>query len=402
MGPATAHPSLRRTRARGAIVCLVLFGCSRLAGVDYDTARGREGDASDERAPTDVPPPKLPKLVAGGYQTAFLTGDGVASWWGSFNWGARPFTTLPAASRPIQPFRELSEITDIAASDMHACVLAEGGRAFCIGRPEKGERGVGWPGASKVPVAIDGVIGARRIFGGSAGGCASNIGRLTCWGAEAIAASSPIDIPDIEAPEDVAISDQHACALERGTVKCWGDNGRGQLGRGSRAGGHHPEKVVLPGPASAITANRYSSCAIVSGNVYCWGARFYPGSSLSTDTDNLLPVRVSLAEPVVSMAIAGHACVVTTSGSVWCWGADLWGATGHPPDNDKQGFETPARVEGAPADAISVAVGFAHTCAVTQRGRVSCWGMVEFGMLGHDTPESKLRGWDAPGYVEGL
>jgi len=66
----------------------------------------------------------------------------------------------------------------------------------------------------------------------------------------------------------------HYCALRTdGTVWCWGSNGRGELGNGTRAASATPTKVDLPEPVAEVLAGRQRTCVRFksSGNVTCWG-----------------------------------------------------------------------------------------------------------------------------------
>lgn len=393
MRPARSHGFVRLGVAASIVTA---FGCSQLAGVDYSDAYARDGGRPEPL------PAERPKLVANGYQTALLTREGTTKWWGSTN-PPGPAKAVLSSARPIEPFGELTDLHDVATSDTHTCVLTNDGRVFCLGKTDRASRGFGWPTSSKAAAPIEGIDVARRIFGGAGGACASlRDSRLTCWGDDTIADRATREVPGVVAPDDVAIGEHHACALERGTVKCWGDNGRGQLGRGSRAGGLAPHPVSLPGPASIVTAGELSSCAIVQGDLYCWGARLYPRPGSATDTDHLLPTRVALAESIASVSVFGHACAVGRSGRVWCWGSNDWAATGHAPDLAKEGFAEPLQVDGAPVDAVEVVVGRGFSCVRTRSERVNCWGFAEFGSLGRETAHSKTTGWEMPGYAEGL
>jgi alpha-tubulin suppressor-like RCC1 family protein len=105
----------------------------------------------------------------------------------------------------------------------------------------------------------------------------------------------------------------------------------------------------------------------------------------------LSPVRaenILTDAPVVRELAAGgaHACAVyNTSGSVYCWGLNDQGQLG---TGDLTNRNRPNMAVGgllAGKKAVSVAAGFAHTCAVTDGGAVYCWGAGDKGQLGNGT-----------------
>lgn len=78
-------------------------------------------------------------------------------------------------------------------------------------------------------------------------------------------------------------------------------------------------------------------------------------------------------EPKVT-AISALNCTTCAvrDGSVWCWGANDYGQLGKDPSAPNDG--TPWRVSPAGVRFRDVAVGTTHACAVTDDGRVYCWG----------------------------
>jgi alpha-tubulin suppressor-like RCC1 family protein len=75
-----------------------------------------------------------------------------------------------------------------------------------------------------------------------------------------------------------------------------------------------------------------------------------------------------------------HSCALTTGGSVWCWGANERGQLG---DGTTGARSSPVRVD-LPGPASAVAAGRNHGCAVVERA-VFCWGANSRGQLGDGT-----------------
>src|SRR5664280_2794775 len=71
----------------------------------------------------------------------------------------------------------------------------------------------------------------------------------------------------------VAAGFSHTCALLiGGTIKCWGDNGFGELGNGSTTSSSVPVPVSGITNATAVSAGADFTCALLAGGtVQCWG-----------------------------------------------------------------------------------------------------------------------------------
>lgn len=89
-----------------------------------------------------------------------------------------------------------------------------------------------------------------------------------------------------------------------------------------------------------------------------------------------------------------HTCGVTTKGSVYCWGANTNGQLG---DNSKTGRTSPVLVQGLTGVA-KVSAGANHTCAVTETGAAYCWGQGNAGQIGDNAVADRM----VPVAVSGL
>jgi len=124
-------------------------------------------------------------------------------------------------------------------------------------------------------------------------------GELKCWGRNSFGVlgtgdsrdygGSPQSLPLVSLPtvrlgeyavqEVAASSNEHACALSDGSVKCWGGNSKGQLGledtisRGEEATdlGNALEVVNLGVGAVQVCVGQEHSCALLKDlTVKCW------------------------------------------------------------------------------------------------------------------------------------
>ena len=70
-----------------------------------------------------------------------------------------------------------------------------------------------------------------------------------------------------------------------------------------------------------------------------------------------------------------------------CWGDNTNGQLG---DNSTMQRLTPVSVSGLASGVVAIAAGQSHTCAVTTRARVKCWGLNTNGQLGDNTITQRL------------
>jgi alpha-tubulin suppressor-like RCC1 family protein len=187
---------------------------------------------------------------------------------------------------------------------------------------------------------------------------------------------------------------EHSCArLVDGTVWCWGNDTRDELGVTAE-----PligtESLVpalltgLPNEIEAIGAFAAHTCVRAAGRLQCWG--WNESGALGAGP----PPPASSAEPLVVAMPPGpvgdfggggfiflggaHTCAVLGS-DLYCWGRGLSGevGTGTSPFTP---ITVPSRVNLS--DVTRVAGGTVHTCAVAA-GAVHCWGGNERGRLGN-------------------
>lgn len=238
--------------------------------------------------------------------------------------------------------------------------------------------------------------------------------------------SYPSTVRGISDLQQIAVGDRHVCALRlNGEVICWGDNHEGQLTKTMPARGF--QITAIPGlpPATSIAAGGHHTCALAADRaVWCWGDN--DQGQLGTKSTPPSPYR--LAPPLEAMAIeTSHAgtCVRTPGGERYCWGesGSCHDTTPSPPHRDSKvgaavrivhayggcftcalrptadidcwGLDTNSKTPDALAsitrgDAISIAAGTTHACAVLKDGRVICWGDNHYGQLGQTGPATSF------------
>lgn len=210
-------------------------------------------------------------------------------------------------------------------------------------------------------------------------------------------------------------------------VKCWGDNDHGQLGDGTQTDRRVPLDVVgLSSGVYAIAAGARHTCALTRSDqtsarmsattdspgaegfaVKCWGGNNRGQLGDGTRRDRSVPVDVKgLSSGVQAIAAGGwHTCALTTRGAVKCWGSNGQGQVG---DGSRLNpFLTnrsrPVDVKGLSSGVQAIAAGRSHTCALTTRGGVKCWGSNGSGALGAPTRISYQSTWvDVVGLSSGV
>ena len=241
---------------------------------------------------------------------------------------------------------------------------------------------------------------ATRIAAGDGYSCAVADGGVRCWGnngsgqlGDGTVESSAIPVQTLPAGSGataVATGRSHACAVVSGGVQCWGGNGGGQLGNGSTASSRVPVQTLPAGSgATAIVAGESHSCAVVSGGVKCWGnnsnGQFGNGSTNSSP----VPVQtIASGKGVTAIAASGYHTCAVAEGGVKCWGANWYGQLGN---GTTVSSLVPVQSLPAGSGATDIAVGGygGFTCAIAAGG-VKCWGANDSGQLGNGTTVSSL------------
>lgn len=243
--------------------------------------------------------------------------------------------------------------------------------------------------------AGNGVVGEGA--GGSAGGGGiGGDGGGTPAGGSSNAGQSP----------SVALGAFFTCAVTTGdTVRCWGDNGQGQLGygdtktRGDTGGKLSVGDVSVGAPVAHVATGQHHTCVLTKlGTVRCWGANThgqlgYGDTKPRGDSGGTLSVSdVAVGGTVVQIAAgAEHTCAVLAGGALRCWGMNELGQLGY-------GDTIPRGTAGGVLSVSDIAVGgpvaqvvagLTHTCALLTDGKVRCWGWNQYGQLGYGDQQTR-------------
>jgi len=208
---------------------------------------------------------------------------------------------------------------------------------------------------------------------------------------------------------DIAAGSNHTCALYAGgSVRCWGDSQRGQLGLGTRTPrGHTPATIPSQLPivdlgkkrfATALSVSAVATCVVLeTGAPLCWGGNVGatgPGTNLDR---GIYPEQMGDVNPALDMGTGrtvrslssglDHWCAVLDDASLKCWGNDYNGVLGNGGylEREKMGDARPPVKLGASRTVKAVGAGGNHTCAVLDDLTLKCWGGNGNGQLGIGT-----------------
>jgi alpha-tubulin suppressor-like RCC1 family protein len=214
--------------------------------------------------------------------------------------------------------------------------------------------------------------------------CAVSAGKGFCWWGgdllgERLTAARPVEgLDDVVA---ASASPAHMCFVHAdGRVSCQGLN-IGQLGQVVPFGERSEGPAVLPDVEGVVqlASDLFHICGLLgSGNVICWGrSTNAPLLGVEGVWQTAVPVTVTGLDDAVQVAAGDkHTCALRATGDVVCWGALVTGGEA----------ATPVRVEGVEG-AVEITAGQHHDCARLASGKVLCWGYNERGLLGDGTRE---------------
>ena len=347
-------------------------------------------------------------VSAGGYHTCALSpGDRV------FCWGANGYGQAGAGfvshviTQAVEASASLPNLTftAVSAGRHHTCALTANGAVYCWGRNTEGQLGNGAGAHSNIPTPVSGLDGVQAqvqtIVSGEFQTCALlNDGSVRCWGQNyagqlgrgkfdgSYATPGPV-VGLAGRVIALAAGDDHMCAvIAGGAAQCWGRNNYGQLGIGSSLPMSTPTAVTgLTSGVTAMTAGRDFTCAIVNGGAKCWGdghsGQLADGEDLSGGSrayTKTVPVDVvGLTGTVLELEAGGAtACARLDNGETYCWGSDWSGQLGRGTANS-QWLPQLLPLSGV----TQLSMENLHVCARLQDASLRCWGGNAYAQVGN-------------------
>ncbi len=268
--------------------------------------------------------------------------------------------------------------TAVSVGRYHSCALAADGRIFCWGQNAYGELGDGTTTARSYPAVVAGSVSYSAISANTYHSCAlGSAGEAYCWGDNPNGMRAPTAADRYYVPTPVALGFRFVrigaglfsnCGLTAsGAAYCWGTRLDGVLGDGLADGSYTatPSRV-LGGPYLSLSVGATSSCGVGADSVaYCWGDA--PVATASGYAS--VPQRIAGSGRLTQVSVGNsHACSLSASGDASCWGYNFYGEIG---DGTTDPRALPAL---ALSGAAEVSAGQFYSCARTLAGTVMCWG----------------------------
>lgn len=338
--------------------CAVLTtGVAECWGANSD---GQLGDGTQDEKPTPVPVDQTSHAVAisaGSDEACDVLTTGRITCWGASAYGALGNGVGEPGELPIP--QEVAGITTATAVSVSgegaACARLASSAVDCWGLNNEGQLGDG-----------------------------TEIGPEHCTPVPAPCSTTPVQVRGITNAVAVSAGYEHACALlSTGHVECWGSDMNGELGDGQIG---EPSSTPVPvsgiSTATSVASGSSDSCAVLtSGHVYCWGwngeGELGDGSRLESPT----PVEVSGITDATAVSAGDHdVCALLANGEISCWGVNGSGQIGD--GSIGEDVLTPAPVSGI-TSGEAVSVGGTHACAQVGVNGVECWGQNGDGELGN-------------------
>lgn len=276
-------------------------------------------------------------ITAGRDHTCAMSASNEIKCWGKNDYGQLGDGTTETRFEPVSLEGLLDTATTIVSHSDHSCVLNDTGGVKCWGSNSFGQLGDEYISYSTSPMAIEGFTeDITTVSPGGNHTCAiTSTGGVVCLGdnggsqlgneAAGNYSITPVSVEDLSDVNALSAGYYHTCALTNmGGVKCWGTNITGQLGNDQRDNSYTPVDVVgLAEGVAAISAGYEHTCALLSsGVVKCWGNNGNGQLGWGNPDHSPVPVDiVGISETIIAIE-AGywHTCALTESHHVKCWG----------------------------------------------------------------------------------
>lgn len=362
------------------------------AGVcdDKNGKCGFEATCTCDMVGACVPKTFVKQIVSGdSHNCALFNGGGVKCWGGNANGQLGYGDNTNRGTNAMQLGAALAFVNlgtgrsakMLAAGGTHTCALLDNGSVKCWGANTNGQLGQG----------------STTILGDGANEMGDNL--------------AAVNLGTNKTAKFVIAGGNHTCAiLNDDTTKCWGANGSGQLGygdttqRGSAANQMGDTLLAVNlgtnKTAKVLRARGNTSCAILAdATVKCWGdnaagqlgkgSTVALGDSANEMGDSLTAINLGTNKTAKAIGVGQqHVCAILDDDKVKCWGSAVTGQLGQGNTTalgdgaNEMGDALPYVNVGTNVTVKAIGVGQGHNCVVTNTDTVKCWGVNTNGQLG--------------------
>lgn len=305
-------------------------------------------------------------------------------------------TTGGTVTQPVQVTGLSSGVTDITVMNDAVCAI-HNNIVKCWGNNANSILGVtpATLASSNVPYTHPSFSATTvsKIDGGNNHACALNGSSVKCWGSGSNGqigsfsnSASPLTL--VTGASDVKSGANFSCALVSGAAKCWGANASGQIGNNSATANFATAQQVsgITSGATVLTAGATHACAVHSSVTKCWGSNTTGelGTGSLTPTLSKVPVNVSglAAVPKYLAGGDGLTCAVLTTGELRCWGNDSSGQMGQGTTSSYS--LSPVVPTGFSSGVMAANAGSLNVCSVMNQ-HIYCWGDNTYGQIGNNS-----------------
>ncbi|HKU39633.1 MAG TPA: hypothetical protein VJR89_15845 [Polyangiales bacterium] len=272
-------------------------------------------------------------------------------------------------SEPSAPVRSVSTF------NRATCALLEDGSVRCWGDNTWGQLGDGTFENRLRPVQVRELQSVVQLDVGLLRACAvMQDGQLRCWGdntwdvmrvGDEEDHNLPVTVQGVERAVQVSLGEHQTCVRRSdSTLECWGYPHRTELNV-------QGERDVVDVEAGYFL----TTATLADGSVRSWGM-------------NSLAGQIDVASSRAVSSGYGFVCTLAQDASVRCKGIYIV--------RDEVGVPVDGVVQGLRSIA-SMSSGFEHSCAVTQQGKVYCWGRNNRGQLGDGSTTHSLEAREVVG-----
>lgn len=339
------------------------------------------------------------KVVVSNENRCLLTTAGKLKCWGANGNGQVGDGTTDVRDLPVD-VDSATTYSDISLGYRHACGLTTDGDVKCWGYNYYSQLGDGLTAARSTPFVV--ASGYSKISAGDDITCGIKNGDVYCWGNNSVGqmgvgtTGGTRTLPALTLDQaadftEVSAGSSYACAINTNKeLYCWGNNGSGNLGDGTKDTRTLPVLIgtgFVQVRAQAVSYVNKTTCALKDDNfIYCWGNNGSGQVGDGTTTERLVPTATFGGYEFDDVSLGTlHACGKLTDGGLRCWGSNSYnwnplGGLGNGVYITNNSVNKPELVLGGDSF-TTVSAGWNATCGVNSLGRVKCWGDFNRGFM---------------------